>query len=479
MYILRGSESIIVIIAAAIQLIPNLILVAGAAPPPPPYPGHRSGCGHPCSRRYVVESSSSPSPPVWLSPTLVAVWGGGLVAVVGHNGGRYVPVGACSSVLRVFVTVGELGWLMYTRGGTLSCTGLRRDGQKKKEAYLLELATSAVGCLSAPCVQSMGGCKVTCEYPLRPRVRAMGGGGGIAFVGKEARKLGLSLPFRTRLPTTVALAIDRCPFSHLFRRRSSVPSLATTQMGDDDADFPQAGPGSLEDRPHVLTPRHFFPWPSDLVASPYLPLSPSLRLSNASGSPPFVFGKARVAVAVGLDVGTVRLIVSYRPFSQLTYFLVSVPIVSAPRSTTPPLSSTGHPCCTRQHSTSPLVPLCRWQQGYGLRRRRHEDGADHDNDHNNIPGKTRTRKSRVRVFPGTGTGSLGRPQGYPLQSLMATAGANANRRRWERALTGERTKRKRERERKREMRGDVLRVPAVGPDFLDDRTAREGETKLD
>ncbi|KAH8981050.1 hypothetical protein EDB86DRAFT_3247804 [Lactarius hatsudake] len=70
---------------------------------------------------------------------------------------------------------------------------------------------------------------------------------------------------------------------------------------------------------------------------------------------------------------------------------------------------------------------------------------------------------------------------------MATAGVNANGQRRERALTGERTKRKREREQKRETRreatrGDVLQVPAVGPDFLDDHAARrreEGETKLD
>ncbi|KAH9022283.1 hypothetical protein EDB84DRAFT_1441235 [Lactarius hengduanensis] len=277
-----GSESIIVIIAAAIQLIPNLILVAGAAPPPPPYPGHRSGCGHPCSRRYVVESSSSPSPPVWLSPTLVAVWGGGLVAVVGHN-------------------VGELGWLMYTRGGHVVLHWFEtRRTEKRKEAYLLELATSAVGCLSAPCVQSMGGCKVTCEYPLRPRVRAMGGGGGIAFVGKEARKLGLSVG-----PASRGLAAISDSTSHDGLRSPSIAAPSPISFADALLSPPsqprkwamttpisrKLAPGSLEDRPHVLTPRHFFPWPSDLVASPYLPLSPSLRLSNASGSPPFVFGK--------------------------------------------------------------------------------------------------------------------------------------------------------------------------------------------
>ncbi|KAH9011085.1 hypothetical protein EDB84DRAFT_1569969 [Lactarius hengduanensis] len=155
----------------------------------------------------------------------------------------------------------------------------------------------------------------------------MGGGGGIAFVGKEARKLGLSVG-----PASRGLAAISDSTSHDGLRSPSIAAPSPISFTDALLSPPsqprkwamttpisrKLAPGSLEDRPHVLTPCHFFPWPSDLVASPYLPLSPSLRLSNASGSPPFVFGKARVAVAVGLDVGTVRLIVSYRPFSQLT-----------------------------------------------------------------------------------------------------------------------------------------------------------------
>ncbi|KAH9013402.1 hypothetical protein EDB84DRAFT_1444277 [Lactarius hengduanensis] len=301
MYILRGSESIIVIIAAAIQLIPNLILVAGAAPPPrltlaiavvvaipvvvAMSSNRRHRHHHPCG--YHPHSSLCGAADWWQ-------W-------LGTTVGRYVPVGACSSVLRVFVTVGELGWLMYTRGGHVVLHWFEtRRTEKRKEAYLLELATSAVGCLSAPCVQSMGGCKVTCEYPLRPRVRAMGGGGGIAFVGKEARKLGLSVG-----PASRGLAAISDSTSHDGLRSPSITAPSPISFANALLSPPsqprkwamttpisrKLAPGSLEDRPHVLTPRHFFPWPSDLVASPYLPLSPSLRLSNASGSPPFVFGK--------------------------------------------------------------------------------------------------------------------------------------------------------------------------------------------